>query len=125
MGKLMIRVNGKSAFEWEGDTDEAAKIEEQVRAMAKFGKVSPDTFAQSAVTAVAERGGFMQPAQEAELVALTYFALNMPTNTDEHPGTIRDYVPLYDFGIDIECDAVAKKFKVDVHAAPNPDVYQS
>jgi hypothetical protein len=46
MGKLMVAINGKSLFEWEGDVAEAAKIEEQVREISKLGNTTPDILAQ-------------------------------------------------------------------------------
>jgi len=66
----------------------------------------------------------MRPAQEVELLALTYFVLNLQTHQAERPGRIRDYIPLYDFDVDVRCNVAAKSFSVDVRASPDPSIHQ-
>ena len=124
MGKLVIAINGKRLFVWEGDAAEVESIENQTRTVANVGRITPDTVAQSMVVGIAERGGLMQPPQQVELLALVYFVLNLQTDEAGRPGHIGDYIPLYDFDVDVECDAVAEMFTANIWASPDPGVHQ-
>ena len=110
-------MNGRSLFYWEGDVAEAAKIEEQVREISKLGNTKPDILAQSVAYAVAKRGGLvLGPTREVEKIALTYLALSFPTKSAGRPGCVRDYIPVWDFDVDVGCDFVAKRFSVNLRA---------
>jgi hypothetical protein len=94
------------------------------RAVANHANLTPDTVAQSMVFGVAERGGLMKPSKTIELMAMAYFALNLQTDGAWRPGRIRDYIPLYDFEVDVGCDPVAEKFSVEICAVPDPSIHQ-
>jgi hypothetical protein len=124
MGRLTIAINGKRLFEGEGEAAEVEAVEQQVRAVADSGNMTADSIAEIAVVGIAERGGLMQPVMEVELLALVYFVLNLPIDEADRPGRIRDYIPRYDFDVDVGCDLAAQKFRVEVHGTLDPGIHR-
>ena len=66
----------------------------------------------------------MKPSKTIELMAMAYFALNLQTDGAWRPGRIRDYIPRYDFDVDVGCDLAAQKFRAEVHGTLDPGIHR-
>jgi hypothetical protein len=54
---INVSINGRKLFDWEGSAAEAAKLDEEMRAVARKGGVTPASLANTVVALVLEQGG--------------------------------------------------------------------
>ncbi len=115
MGVIGVAINGRKLFEWEGNTSELEKIEREIAIIAEQQRTNPNAFAQAVIRDLDKRGDSALPLEQGEMVWLMYFVTQAPLPAD-HPGCCRDYIKLWNFDFDIQCDEQAKTLRADVHA---------
>jgi hypothetical protein len=116
MGTISVAINRKHLFDWEGNAAELEKIEPEIAPIAEQQGTNPEAFAQHVIQDIAKRGDFALPLQQGEMVWLMYFVTQTRLTHPDHPGYCRDYIELWNFNFDIQCDEQAKTLHADVHA---------
>ena len=114
---INVAIDGKKLFEWEGDAEAVARINEETTRIARQVEASPQALWQSTLFYIRQnRGHFSTRKPEIEMLILTSGLLSMPTQHPEHPGVFGDYLELWSFDFDIKIDPEdEKRFTVDVN----------
>src|SRR3989442_12317435 len=101
-----VSMNGKRLFEWEGDVDAIARIDNETQRIAEIGNITPQVLWQSALLAIDRHGGGLcSPNPEAEMMVVMWGLISAPTHDPNHPGLVRDYLGKQDyFGFNIYVD---------------------
>ena len=113
---INVSVNGNKLFDWTGDAEDAGKLDEVVREVARNNGVTPEQLGYSTVHYVLKHGGFNPQSDGGEMPILVWALLSRPTEHPDHPGFFRDYVEAWDFDFDISSDDLKKGFRVEVTA---------
>ena len=114
---INVAFDGKKLFEWEGDADAVARIDQETRRIARLANISPQSLWQSALVHIDENGRRLFTSnQDAEMMVVTWGLVTMPTKHPVHPGVFGDYLELWDFDFNIVIDPEdKKKFTVEVN----------
>src|SRR5215469_7361861 len=100
MPSMTLKIDGIFAVRWYGDASEASELEADLREFSAAVGQPPDVFARRAVLAfdgiaASERDRLIQWA------ALIYYGLSVDTRDPQRPGKLGDYLPVWDFEIDV------------------------
>ncbi len=101
---ISISINSKKMFDWTGDTDAVARIDQETARLAAKGNTTPQALAHSLLRVLLDQGYFIPGAdQELQMMTLTWLVLTMPTQHPDHPGRFGDYITMWNFDFDV-CD---------------------
>jgi hypothetical protein len=115
---INVAFNGEKLFEWEGDADAVARMDEAVLRIADLADASPSDLSQTTIGGISRNGGFSTSNPEAEMMIVLWTLISMPTNYPDHPGFIRDYIEVWDFDFDVTSDPVNEhQFTIAFNAA--------
>ena len=112
---INVSVNGNKLFDWTGDAEDAGKLDEVVREVARNNGVTPEQLQHSVVASVLKHGRFVSKSG-GEMRILTWMLLSQPTNHPDHPGLFRNYVKAWDFDFDISRGSGPGRFRLTVGA---------
>jgi len=100
MPSIAISIDGTSVLTWNGDEAAARELEAVFCELSAVAGLPPNVFARSAVADFS--GFYTDPAErEVQAMALAYFVLSLDTRDPQRPGKFTDYLPVWDFEIDI------------------------
>lgn len=117
---INVFINGKKLFDWTGNSDDVARMDQEVARIAGLGNHPPEKVVASAVRHTVTKGGFFSNNPSAEMLFVMWWLLWMPTSHPHHPGRYRDYIELWDFNFDISTTQDdPNEFHVDVRGAFN------
>jgi hypothetical protein len=111
---INVAFDGEKLFEWEGDAEAVASIDQEVIRIAKLGNVEPTVLAQSALVHIKRKGGFITSNPQDEMMMVIWLLISMPTGDPDRPGLYRDYLEMWNFDFDIKVDPDAGTFKAQV-----------
>jgi hypothetical protein len=113
--QVNVSMDGEKLFDWEGGTAEIAKLDADLTQQCAEIGMTPQQIAQAAILDVKRNGGF-RPAEagRGEMMYITWLLMNMQSTNEERPGLIRDYIDVWNFDFNIECQD--KRFHIDVKA---------
>src|SRR5258705_1545396 len=118
---INISINSKKMFDWDGDADAVARIDQEMARLAAKGNTTPQALAHSMLRVLFDQGRFIPTAdQEFQMMMLTWLVLTMPTHHPDHPGRFCDYIAVWNFDFDV-CDdpKTPDGFVVEVRAGVN------
>lgn len=118
---INVAFGGSKLFEWEGDAEAVAKIDQEVHRIAKHVAIEPAVLAQSAVLHIGREGGFVTPNRESEMMLVIWMLISQPTGYSDRPGICRDYLEMWDFDFDVTVNAKAKTFTVMINGHPRAE----
>jgi hypothetical protein len=114
---INVAFDGKKLFEWEGNADAVAQIDEAVFKMADIANVTVADASQAVMGELSRAGGFTSTNIQAEMMVVLWTLISLPTNYPDHPGFIRDYIEVWDFDFEIRRDPVNEnKFTIAFNA---------
>jgi hypothetical protein len=117
MSLINVAFDGEKIFEWQGNADTLAQIDQEATRMAKLAHTSPQALWQSTLVGIKQNGGrYFTPNPKAEMLVVTWGLMALPTHHPDHPGVFGDYLDgLWDFDFNIKIDPEDdKKFTVEV-----------
>jgi hypothetical protein len=124
MSLINVAFDGEKIFEWQGNADALAQINQETTRMAKLAHTSPQALWQSTLVGIKQNGGrYFTQNPKAEMLVVTWGLMALPTHHPDHPGVFGDYLDgpwNFDFNIKID-PADDKKFTVDVTGGFLPD----
>jgi hypothetical protein len=95
MGSMEIRVDAppvKLAFTWECSQSDIETTMTFIEDRAAEAGVTPEQFAQGALSELPATGIMKDPdAKQAQMMAIAYWVLNLPTNSPGRPGAVYRY----------------------------------
>jgi hypothetical protein len=121
MGQIVVTLDGRKIFDWEGGKAEAASITRRVDELTRrFGYTSRQ-YADSAVQHFMQGGGRLIGAdddqRQAHIMAILWTVLTAASTHAEEPGRIADYIDGTDFVVDFhDLDEANGKFSMDLEA---------
>jgi hypothetical protein len=102
---ITVAFDGAKLFDWQGDSDAVARINEETRRLAEAIAMTRESLWQTVLRQIHNNGGNLFTANEqAEMMVVTWGLLASPTQLPDRPGTFGDYVALWDFHFDIKID---------------------
>jgi hypothetical protein len=115
MSLINVAFDSEKIFEWEGNADTLALIDQETTRIAKLANTSPRALWQSTLVGIKQNGGhYFTPNPKAEMLVVTWGLMALPTQQPDHPGVFGDYLDRnFDFNIKIDPDD-EKKFTVEV-----------
>ena len=115
---IKVAFDGKKLFEWEGDADAVARIDEEMIRIAKLADAKPDDLSQPALAGIMSNGGFSTSNPEAEMMVVVWSLIALPTGLPDRPGRCRDYLEAWNFEFDVCPGRNDRAFQIDVKASP-------
>jgi hypothetical protein len=112
---INVSINGNKLFKWEGSAEDAGKLDEAVKELARNNGMTPEQLGDSAAVYVLKSGDFVTQSR-GEMPILVWMLLSKPTGNPDHPGIFRDYIEVWDFDFDICEGSDAKRIRVGVAA---------
>jgi len=107
------------AFTWEGDEAVVAEFTEAIRSAALSQSLSDKSWAVSCVVnAPTWLVDTDQTVREMTMMGIVSFVLQAKTGRRDHPGQIRDYLPVRDFEVTFT-DIAAGRIRMNVQATNN------
>jgi hypothetical protein len=115
MSLINVAFDGKKIFEWQGNADTLAQIEQETTRIAKLANTSRRTLWQSTLVGIKQNGGrYFTSNPKAEMLVVTWGLMALPTQQPDYPGVFGDYLDQnFDFNVKIDPDD-DKKFTVEV-----------
>jgi hypothetical protein len=102
---INVSINGRKVFDWEGSAAEAAKLDVEMRAIARANGMTPEQLGVSVVHYAVKRDGLLPKAESTgEMQALVWQMLSQPTDNPKFPGFFRDHIEEWDFNFDLSRD---------------------
>jgi hypothetical protein len=102
---IVVAFNGVKLFDWQGDADALARINEETSRLATAMNITMELLWQSALRQIHNNGGNLFTSNEhAEMMVITWGLLATPTQDPNRPGTFGDYVGLWDLHFDVKID---------------------
>jgi hypothetical protein len=113
---INVAFDGQKLFNWQGDADAVARIDQETKKIARSFNVSPQGLWQLTLVNIDQNGRrFFTSNREAEMMIVTWGLVTMPTKNPDHPGVFGDYLGLWDFDFDIQIDPENnKQFTIEV-----------
>ena len=113
---INVAFDGQKLFNWQGDADAVARIDQETKKIARSFNVSPQGLWQLTLVNIDQNGRrFFTSNREAEMMIVTWGLVTMPTKNPDHPGVFGDYLELWDFDFDIQIDPENnKQFTIEV-----------
>lgn len=128
MSLINVAFDGEKIFEWQGNTDTLAQINQETTRMAKLAHTSPQALWQSTLVGIKQNGGrYFTPNPKAEMLVVTWGLMALPTHHADHPGVFGDYLDdpwNFDFNIKIDPED-EKNFTVEVTGGFLPDAREA
>jgi hypothetical protein len=125
---IKVAFDGKKLFEWEGDADAVARIDEEVSRIAKANDMSPEALSLSIINAIMNNGGFLKAEgddvgddynnHETQMMVVIWLLIALPTGLPDRPGRCRDYLEAWNFEFDVCPGHNDQAFQIDVKARP-------
>jgi hypothetical protein len=128
MSLINVAFDGKKIFEWQGNADTLAQINQETTRMAKLAHTSPQALWQSTLVGIKQNGGrYFTANPKAEMLVVTWGLMALPTHRPDHPGVFGDYLDdpwNFDFNIKIDPED-EKRFTVEVTGGFLPDAHEA
>jgi len=125
---INVAFDGKKIFEWQGNADTLAQINQEATRMANVAHTSPRALWQSTLVGIKQNGGrYFTPNPKAEMLVVTWGLMALPTHNPDRPGVFGDYLEgpwNFDFNIKIDPED-DKKFAVEVTGGFLPDAQEA
>jgi len=127
MSLINVAFDGKKIFEWKGNADTLALIDQETTRMAKLAHTSPQALWQSTLVGIKQNGGrYFSPNPKAEMMVVTWGLMALPTHHPDHPGVFGDYIDLWNFDFNIRIDPEdEKRFTVEVTGGFLPGAHEA
>ena len=111
MGKITVTISDKASkkdplvFEWEGDDTAIRNVMQTIDKIAKQGGVSPDKFTQAALKHLPMMGwSDNEIIKRGQVMAVLYIVLNLPTRSEDRPGSVYNYAASEDINADLSIE---------------------
>jgi hypothetical protein len=128
MSLINVAFDGEKIFEWQGNADTLAQIDQETTRIAKLAHTSPQALWQSTLVGIKQNGGrYFTPNPKAEMLVVTWGLMALPTHHPDHPGVFGDYLDdpwNFDFNIKIDPED-EKRFTVEVRGGFLPDAHEA
>jgi hypothetical protein len=127
MSLIKVAFDGEKIFEWQGNADTLAQIDQETTRIAKLAHTSPRALWQSTLVGIKQNGGrYFTPNPKAEMMVVTWGLMALPTHHPDHPGVFGDYLDLQNFDFNIKIDPEdEKRFTVEVTGGFERDVHEA
>lgn len=101
MGRMSVKVAGRSLLDWTGDEAQIADLEQSFQRFVASHNGAADSMAAAAIDDLVSNG-LADEIRDVHGMAVVYFLLQQDTRTPARPGRIRDYLPAWDFECDLQ-----------------------
>jgi hypothetical protein len=103
MGTIKVAVDGRPAFDWEGDEDSIEHILEAFPVGARGVGMTPEQLADNCIAHFRTGSPVSEDpvGQEMQMMGVLWRILEADTGNAEHPGKIADYAGSVDFTVDL------------------------
>jgi hypothetical protein len=127
MSLIKVAFDGEKIFEWQGNADTLAQIDQETTKIAKLAHTSPQALWQSTLVGIRKNGGrYFTPNPKAEMMVVTWGLMALPTHHPDHPGVFGDYLDLRNFDFNIKIDPEdEKRFTVEVTGGFERDAHEA
>jgi hypothetical protein len=127
MSLIKVAFDGEKIFEWQGNADTLAQIDQETTRIAELAHTSPRALWQSTLVGIRQNGGrYFTPNPKAEMMVVIWGLMALPTHDPDHPGVFGDHLDLQNFDFNIKIDPEDEKsFTVEVTGDFQRDVREA
>jgi hypothetical protein len=101
--RINVTLEGRLLFEWEGNADDIARIDERVARISQREGYTVEQAAHTALRVLKRDRSLLENETKfrGAMMVIIVMLLSQQSTHEDHPGRIRDYVDAWDFDFDI------------------------
>jgi hypothetical protein len=101
--RINVTLEGRLLFEWEGNADDVARIDERVARISQREGYTVEQAAHTALRVLKRDRSLLENETKfrGAMMVIMLMLLSQQSTHEDHPGRIRDYVDAYNLDFDI------------------------
>jgi len=101
--RINVTLEGRLLFEWEGNANDIARIDERVARISQREDYTVEQAAHTALRTLKQDRSLLENETKfrGAMMVIMSMLLSQQSTHEDHPGRIRDYVDAYNFDFDI------------------------